>query len=83
MELTLSGNFLTVMENSIVGSSSRRSTFKWIQLTHVLPREWKEAISTHNGSLEDLLIQDHHLIKKNQILRLTQLTVIDCARYKL
>ena len=57
--------------------------FKWIQLTHALPREWKKAISTHDGSLEDLLIQDHHLIKKNQILRLTQLTVINCARYKL
>ena len=27
----------------------------------------------HDGSLENLLIQDHHLIKKNQILCLTKL----------
>ena len=38
--------------------------FKWFQLIHALQREWKEAISMHDGSLENLLIQDHHLIKK-------------------
>ena len=27
----------------------------------------------HDGSLENLLIQDHHLIKKNQMLCLTKL----------
>ena len=47
--------------------------FKWFQLIHALLREWKEAISMHDGSLENLLIQDHHLIKKNQILYLTKL----------
>ena len=47
--------------------------FKWLQLIHALPREWKEAISIHDGSLENLLIQDHHLIKKDQILCLTKL----------
>ena len=46
--------------------------FKWFQLIHVLPSEWKEAISMHDRSLENLLIQDHHLIKKNQILCLTK-----------
>ena len=44
-----------------------------VQLIHALPREWKEAISVYNGSLESLLFQDHHLIKKNQILCLTKL----------
>ena len=47
--------------------------FKWLQLIHSLPREWKEAISIHDGSLENPLIQDHHLIKKDQILCLTKL----------
>ena len=42
--------------------------FKWFQLIHALPREWKEPISVHYGRLENLLIQDHHIIKKNQIL---------------
>ena len=47
--------------------------FKWLQIIHALPREWKEAISMHDGSLENLLIQDHRLIKKNQMLCLTKL----------
>ena len=47
--------------------------FKLFQLIHTLPREWKEAISVHDGSLEIFLNQDHHLIKKNQILCLTKL----------
>ena len=40
---------------------------------HALPREWEEAISMHDGSLENFFTQDHHLIKKNQILCLTKL----------
>ena len=52
---------------------SQNMKFKWFQLIHALPREWKEAISMHNGHLKNLLIHDHHLIKKNQILCLTKL----------
>ena len=52
---------------------SQNMKFKWFQLTHALPREWKKAISMHDGRLENLLILDHHLIKKNQILCLTKL----------
>ena len=52
---------------------SQNMKFKWFQLIHALRREWKEAISMHNGSLENLLIHDHHLIKKNQILCSTKL----------
>ena len=47
--------------------------FKWFQLIHTLPREWKETISMNDGSLENLLIQDHDLTNKNQILCLTRL----------
>ena len=46
---------------------------RWFQLIHTLQREWKEAILMHDGSLENFLIQDHHLIKKNQTLCLTKL----------
>ena len=45
----------------------------WFQLIQVLPREWKEAIPIHDGNLINLLIQDHHLIKKNQMPCLTKL----------
>ena len=44
-----------------------------IPVNAALPREWKKAISMHDESLENLPIQDHHLIKKNQILCLTKL----------
>ena len=46
--------------------------FKWFQLIHTLPRESTEAISVHDRSLENLLIQDHHLIKKNYMFYLTK-----------
>ena len=52
---------------------SQSMKFKWFRLIHALPREWKKAISMHDGSLEILFIQDNHVIKKNQILCLTKL----------
>ena len=52
---------------------SQKMKLRWFQLTHALPREWKESISMHNGSFENVLIQDHHLVKKNQIICLTKL----------
>ena len=57
--------------------------FKWFQLIHALPREWKEAISMHDGSLEILLIQSHNLIKKNQILCLTKLISNELYKMKI
>ena len=38
-----------------------------------MPYRENGKISMHNGSLENLLNHDHHLIKKNQILCLTKL----------
>ena len=52
---------------------SQNMKFRYFQLIHALPREWKEPISMHDGSLENLLIQDRYLIKKNQILFPTKL----------
>ena len=39
----------------------------------MVPGDTCQAISMHDGILENLLIQDHHLIKKNQILCLSKL----------
>ena len=50
---------------------SQNMKLKWFKLIHALPREWKEAISVHDRSLENLLIRYHHPIKKNQMLCLT------------
>ena len=53
---------------------SQNMKFKWFQLIHAFPRECKEVISSmHDGSLENLFIKDHYLIKKNQTLCLTKL----------
>ena len=52
---------------------SQKIKFKWLQLTHAFPREWKEAISVHDGSLKSCFFREHYLIKKNQILCLTKL----------
>ena len=52
---------------------SQNMKLNWFQLIQVLTREWKEAIPIHDGNLVNLLIQDHHLIKKNQMPCLTKL----------
>ena len=47
--------------------------FKWIQLIHFLPKPWIEQTFIDPGNLINLAIQDHHLIKKHQILCLNKL----------
>ena len=47
--------------------------FKWIQLIHSLPKPWIEQIFIDSGNSINLAIQDHHLIKKHQILCLHKL----------
>ena len=46
--------------------------FKWFQIIRNFLRERREA-RWNDESLENLLIQDHHLIKKNQMICLTKL----------
>ena len=62
---------------------SQNMKSKWFQLIHALPREWKEAISIHNGSLENLLIHDNYVIKKKQILCLTKLNSIELYKIQI
>ena len=38
-----------------------------MQIVNSLPQTWKEIIKNDNGNSNNLVIQDHHLIKKNQI----------------
>ena len=47
--------------------------FKWIQLIHFLPKPWIKQIFIDSGNSINLTIQDHHLIKKHQILFLNKL----------
>ena len=47
--------------------------FKWLQLTHVIPVQWKSCLFQDKGNSFNLAILDHHLIKKNQISALEKL----------
>ena len=46
--------------------------FKWIQLIPSLPKPWIKQVFNDLRNLINLAIQDHHLIKKHQILSLNK-----------
>ena len=41
--------------------------FKWLQLSHAIPKTWKQAIKG-NPVVNDTLLLDHHLIVKNRLI---------------
>ena len=41
--------------------------FKWLQLSHAIPKSWKQAIKG-NQVVNDTLLLDHHLIAKNRLI---------------
>ena len=41
--------------------------FYWRQITHTIPRAWKEIFLVYGYNMNNLLIKEHHLIKKHQI----------------
>ena len=47
--------------------------FQYRQIIHALPQHWKETIKQFAGNLNNLYIQDHHLIKCNMISNLEKL----------
>ena len=48
--------------------------FQWLQLKHAIPHKWKTTVKQNPGSVGDLLIHDHHLIKGVRILTLEKLS---------
>ena len=57
-----------------VGTNSKfdlieQETFFIAQITHALPSLWKKVLQNYT---ENLVIQDHHLIKKHQIFPLNK-----------
>ena len=49
--------------------------FEYRQIIHALPKHWKETIKQFAGNLDNLYIQDHHLITRcNTICNLEKLT---------
>ena len=47
--------------------------FQYLQIIHALPQHWKESMNHFAGNLNNLCIQDHHLIKCNKIYSLEKL----------
>ena len=43
------------------------------QITHALPSSWKKILRNYTESINNLVIQDHYLIKKYQIFSLNKL----------
>ena len=47
--------------------------FQYLQIIHALPQHWKGSINNFARNLNNLYIQDHHLIKCNTIYSLEEL----------
>ena len=53
---------------------TNKTYIQWLQLKHAIPLKWKAIIKQNPGKVSDLLIHDHHLIKKARILTLEKLS---------
>ena len=50
-----------------------KEKFLSVQIIHALPISWKEILRNYTESINNLVIRDHHLIKKYQVLSLNKL----------
>ena len=48
--------------------------FAFIQIIHAIPKSWKENLASTLENIGNLVVQDHHLIQKNQVYILNKLT---------
>ena len=46
----------------------------WLQIIDALPKSWKDAILKDKGNAKNLVIFDHHIVRKSQICSLNKLT---------
>ena len=46
----------------------------WLQIIDALPKSWKDAILKDRGNAKNLVIFDHHIVRKSQICSLNKLT---------
>ena len=47
--------------------------FKWLQITHAIPKNWKDIIKDDNGNSKNLVFYDNHLSKGGLIYGLNKL----------
>ena len=48
--------------------------YKWIQIIDAIPSEWKNIIKENKNPTNNLILQDHHLIKNNSMISIEKLT---------
>ena len=46
----------------------------WLQIIDAVPKSWKDAILKDKGNAKNLVIFDHHIVRKSQICSLSKLT---------
>ena len=46
----------------------------WLQIIDALPKTWKDIILKDKGNAKNLVIFDHHIVRKSQICSLNKLT---------
>ena len=46
----------------------------WLQIIDALPKTWKDIILKDKRNADNLVIFDHHIVKKSQICNLNKLT---------
>ena len=47
--------------------------YKWFQLLHEIPNQWRNIIKTTNDSCANVVYLGHHLVKNNKIVALGKL----------
>ena len=52
---------------------TKNQKFKWMQLIHSIPSEWKTILLNDNGNSNSLVFFNHHLIKNTQVCSLEKL----------
>ena len=45
----------------------------WLQIIDALPKSWKDIFLKGKGNAKDLVIFDHHIVRKSQIFNLNKL----------
>ena len=57
--------------------------FQYLQIIHALTQHWKKSLNNFAGNLNNLYIQDHHLIKYNTIYSLEKLNTKELCHVQL
>ena len=50
----------------------------WLKVNDALPKLWKDAILKDKGNAKNLVISDHHIVRKSEICSLNNLTSKYC-----